>query len=45
MGELGPQLTQRSLGRGLRTKWHLDTSGCLATIDVGRKVGVVFGPF
>jgi len=25
----------------LRTKWHLDPSGRLATIDMGRKLGAV----
>jgi len=42
-GELGPNLTQCCLGRGLylRTKWHLDTSSHLVTTDIGRKLGVV----
>jgi len=36
-GELGPHLTQCRLGRGLpRTKWHLDQSSRLATIDMWR---------
>jgi len=37
--ELGPQLTQCDLGRGLylRIKWHLIPSSRLATTDTGRK--------
>jgi len=43
-GELGPHLTHKTqcrLGRCLylRTKWHLDPSSRLATIDMGREVG------
>jgi len=45
--ELGTHITQRRLGRGyLRTKWHLDPSSRLATIDMGRKLGggcAIFG--
>jgi len=41
---LGPYLTQCGQGRGpptfvVRTKWHLDPSSHLATIDIGRKLG------
>jgi len=41
LGELGPVLTQCGLVRCLYlfTKWHLDPSSCLATIDMGRKFG------
>ena len=40
-GELGPHLTQRPLGRDLpRTKWHLDPSSRLATIDISQQLGV-----
>jgi len=37
-GELGPHLTQCGLRLGLyhRTKWHLDPSSRLATIDKGQ---------
>jgi len=37
-GELGPHLTQCGLGWGLylRSKWHLDPSSRLATIDMGQ---------
>jgi len=39
-GELGPHLTQRRWAEAyLRTKWHLDPSSRLATIDMGRKLG------
>jgi len=39
-GELGPRLTQCRLGEAyLRTKWHLDRSSRLATIDTGLKLG------
>ena len=31
--------------RHLRTKWHLDPSSCLATIDMGRKVVRLLCPF
>jgi len=35
-----PQKTwTENWGRGLRTKWHLDLSSRLATIDIGRKLG------
>jgi len=38
-------VTQSRLGRGLppylRTKWHLDPSSHLATIDMGQKLGAV----
>jgi len=27
----------------LRTKWHLDSSSCLATIDMGQKSGKSVG--
>ena len=41
-GELGPHLTQCGVGRGLlRAKWRLHLSSCLATIDMGRKLGAV----
>jgi len=41
---MGPHLTQNGLGRArptfvIRTKWHLDQSSRLATIDMGRKLG------
>jgi len=40
-GELGPHLTQRRWAEAyLRTKWHLDPSSRLATIDMGRKFGL-----
>jgi len=53
--ELGPHLAQCGLGRDhgykiamaetyLRAKWHLGPSGRLATIDTGRKLGVLL-PF
>jgi len=36
-GGAGSRLTQCGLERDcLRTKWHLDSSSCLATIDMGR---------
>jgi len=40
--ELGLHLTQCGLGPGLyiRIKWHLDPSSRLATIDMGRKLGL-----
>jgi len=39
-GELGHHLTQCAMGLGfLRTKWHLDPSSRLATIDMGQIVG------
>ena len=45
-GKLGPYLTQFGLGRAyLCTKWHLDPSSCLATRDMGRKLGVGCAPF
>ena len=45
-GDLGPHLTQCGLGRGyLRTKWHLDPSSRLATVDMDRKVGAAVSPF
>jgi len=45
-GELGPYLTQRSLGRGLPLyKWHLDPSSRLTTVDMGRKLGEGLCPF
>ena len=37
-GELGPNLTQCHLGQGL-SPWHPDPSSCLATTDIGLKVG------
>jgi len=41
-GKLGPHVTQCGLGQGhLCTKWHLDASSRLATINMGRKVGAV----
>ena len=41
-GELGPHLTQCGLGEAdLRTKWQLDPSSRLATIDMGRKWGLL----
>jgi len=42
--ELGLHLTQCRLGRVeayLPTKWHLEQSSHLATIDMGRKLGAV----
>jgi len=40
--ELGPHLIQCRLGPGLpRTKWYPDPSSRLATIDMGRKWGVL----
>jgi len=43
VGELGPNVTQCGLGQGLhpyiRTKYHLDLSSHLATIDMGGKMG------
>jgi len=41
VGDLGPHLTQCRLGRRLylRTKWHLNPSSRLATVDMGRKLG------
>jgi len=45
-GKLEPHLTQRHLGRVyIRTKWHLDQSNRLATIDTGRKLGGELCPF
>jgi len=43
VGELGRHLTQCRLGRGLPpyTKWYPYASSPLATIDMGRKLGVV----
>jgi len=39
--ELGPHLTQTRLGRGLpHTKRHLSPSNRLATMDMGRKLGL-----
>jgi len=42
-GELGPHVTHGGMGRGLppynRTKWHLDPSSSLATMDMDRKLG------
>jgi len=39
--KLGPHLTQCRLGWAyLRTKWYLDPSSLLATIHMGRKLGV-----
>jgi len=40
-GELGPHVTQCRLGRDLYlyTKWYLDPSSRLGTIDVGQKLG------
>jgi len=45
-GVLGPHLPQCGLWAEvyLRTKWHLDLSSRLATIDMGRNVGVL-SPF
>jgi len=37
-GELGPHLTQCSLGLTFTTIWHLDPSSHLATTDMGRKL-------
>jgi len=37
--ELRPHLTQRGAEVNLRTKWHLDPSSRLATIDMGQKLG------
>ena len=40
--ELDPHLTQCGLGRAyLLTKWNLDPSSRLATIDMGRKVAAL----
>ena len=37
---MGPHLTQSRLGEAyLHTKWHLDASSRLATIEMGRKLG------
>jgi len=37
---LGPHLTLCAWAEAyLNTKWHLDPSSCLATTDVGRKLG------
>jgi len=45
-GELGPHLTQCRLGRAyLHTKWYLDPSSRLATIDMGPKVRGCCAPF
>jgi len=41
-GDLGPHVTMWS---GLRTKWYLDPSIHLATIDMGRKLGDCCAPF
>jgi len=42
LGELRPHLTQRRLTEiYLRTKWHLDPSSRLATIDMGQKLGAL----
>jgi len=40
-GELGPHVTQCRLSRGLylHTKWYPDASSCLATTDMGQKLG------
>jgi len=39
-GERGPHLTQVAWAEAcLNTKWHLDPSSHLATIDMGRKLG------
>jgi len=46
-GQLGPHLTQCSLGRDLhpyQVPCHLDPSGRMATIDIGRKVGECCSP-
>jgi len=42
-GQLRPHLAQCGLGRGLyiRTKWHVDPSSRLVTIDTGRKLGAL----
>jgi len=44
-GGAGPHLTQCGLGPWadvcLRTKWHLDPSSPLATVDMGYKAGVL----
>jgi len=41
-GLLGPLLTQCGLNQDVKiymcTKWHLDSSSCLATTDMGRKL-------
>jgi len=39
-GKLGPHLTQSRLAETyLHTKWHLDASSRLATIEMGRNLG------
>ena len=43
---LGPHLTQSRLAEAyLHTKWHLDASNRLATIEMDRKFGRVLHPF
>jgi len=44
---MGPHLTQVSWAKGyLNTKWHLDASSRLATIEMGRKLGrALLAPF
>ena len=40
VGELGPHLTPCAWAEAyLPTKWHLDPSSHLATIDIGRNIG------
>jgi len=44
--DLGPHHTHCGLGRGLpHTKWYLDPSSCLATIDMGGRVGAAVPHF
>jgi len=46
-GGLDPRLTQCGMGRGppSYTKWHLDPSSRLSTIEMGRKLGWALPPF
>ena len=45
-GRLGPYLHNMAWAEAYRrTKWHLDPSSRLATIDMGRKLGAVPPPF
>jgi len=42
-GVLGPHLPQCGNEAYLHTEWHLDPCSRLATIDMGRKLGPLFG--
>ena len=45
-GDLGHHLTQCRPGGGLtQHKWHIEASSRLATIEMGRKLGVGLCPF